>query len=121
MGASGLNQSVYTANCEPNTVIMHPLALEIPAKGLRELDIGSQRQSRIWPFFARVIMGCWSGWPCLPSFWTSPIRWSSTPRLSIGIRSGGFDRIPTRATVRRTWRFSNVVNTVFAATFHWKR
>ena len=37
-GRFRLNQSVYTANCEPNTVIMHPLPRD-SREGARELDI----------------------------------------------------------------------------------
>ena len=37
-GRFRLNQSVYTANCEPNTVIMHPLPRD-SRKGAQELDI----------------------------------------------------------------------------------
>ena len=37
-GRFRLNQSVYTANCEPNTVIMHPLPRDSRA-GARELDV----------------------------------------------------------------------------------
>jgi len=36
-GRFRLNQSVYTANCEPNTVIMHPLPRD-SREGARELD-----------------------------------------------------------------------------------
>ena len=37
-GRFRLNQSVYTANCEPNTVIMHPLPRD-SREGARELDV----------------------------------------------------------------------------------
>ena len=37
-GRFRLNQSVYTANCEPNTVIMHPLPRD-SREGAQELDI----------------------------------------------------------------------------------
>ncbi len=37
-GRFRLNQSVYTANCEPNTVIMHPLPRDSRA-GAQELDV----------------------------------------------------------------------------------
>jgi len=37
-GRLRLNQSVYTANCEPNTVIMHPLPRDSRA-GAQELDV----------------------------------------------------------------------------------
>jgi aspartate carbamoyltransferase catalytic subunit len=37
-GRFRLTQSVYTANCEPNTVIMHPLPRD-SREGARELDI----------------------------------------------------------------------------------
>ena len=37
-GRFRLNQSIYTANCEPNTVIMHPLPRD-SREGAQELDI----------------------------------------------------------------------------------
>lgn len=37
-GRFRLNQSVYTANCEPNTVIMHPLPRD-SREGAQELDV----------------------------------------------------------------------------------
>ncbi len=37
-GRFRINQSVYTANCEPNTVIMHPLPRD-SREGARELDV----------------------------------------------------------------------------------
>jgi len=37
-GRFRLNQSVYTANCEPNTLVMHPLPRD-SREGARELDV----------------------------------------------------------------------------------
>ena len=91
-GRFRLNQSVYTANCEPNTVIMHPLPRD-SREGARELDTDLNDNPNL-AIFARAITGWWSAWRCSPSFWMSPIRWSSTRPPSIGTRSGGFDGIP---------------------------